>query len=257
MKLTVLNIAFDSLFSFFSAFLIFFIITNYFTDRTGAIVLSLTFSLVFSLFAFKKILSSVKSKAKKNELDFKAKEYIRQFAFMSETETVAFFKKVFFILGKETRKRKNSLVIPCENKAVFFFLGLKEPEKSDIIKVYNAISKEETAEIFCVSYSKELNDFTSRFEGKITLKNEREVYGFLEKSHLFPEICFPLNKKNGIKEFLFRFFDKKRAKTFFLFGIAFAFLSFFVKFKGYYAFFSGMLLLFAILCRLFGKERKV
>lgn len=256
MKLTVFNIAFDTIFSFLSAFMTFFIIFNYFTDKTPAIILSITLSLTFSIFAFKIILSSKTKKLKKQTLDFKAKEHIRQFMFFSDSELISFFKKVYLSLGIETHKRKNALIIPDENKAVFFYFGFEEPTKTDVIKAYNLITEKESAELFCPIFSKELKQFAERFDGRITIKGESDIYALLKKANVFPEIRFPLKKKSGIKEILSRIFCKSRSKSFFLFGTAFMFMSFFVKFKAYYVFFAGALLISGILCKLFGKENK-
>ena len=147
------------------------------------------------------------------------------------------------------------MFITEKNTTAFFFFRFDGVSKTDIVKCFNKIGKNQKAEIYSENFTDEIKAFAARFGGKIILTDGREAFNLLEKHDLLPKSKIDLDEENGTKRFDFsRLLDKKRAKSYLAFGLLFTLLSYFAPIKGYYLIFGVAFLILALILRLFGKS---
>ncbi|MBQ7339771.1 MAG: hypothetical protein IJW43_02820 [Clostridia bacterium] len=184
----------------------------------------------------------------------KARLSLTQLAFMSDLELCSLFYSAFSKLNLKPQRRGNKIFLPEKNCLVFFCFSLDGIRKSQVIKYYNLLQKNQTAVIFGREFSSEIKDFCRYFENKIILVDGEKTFFTLKKADVFPEnkILFFVEKK---KTFDFSLLlHKKRAKNYFIFGLLFLLYSFIVPIKLYYIILGSLLLIFSLLCALFGKQ---
>lgn len=184
----------------------------------------------------------------------KARLSLTQLAFMSDLELCSLFFAVFSKLGLRPQRRGNKLYLPEKDCLVFFCFSLDGIRKSQVIKYYNLLQKNQTAVIFGKEFSNEIKDFCRYFEDKILLVDGEKTFSILKKADVFPEnkILFFVEKKKPLDFSLL--LHKKRAKNYFIFGLLFLLYSFIVPIKLYYIILGSLLLIFSLLCALFGRQ---
>ena len=230
---------------------------NYFLTREQSIVFSLAVCFIFTLI-FARLL--YKKRIKKNNKILDSEHYssiMLQLNYQTKTKNNELFHKALLATNEDAVQKKGGTFLPSKKTLVVTMFGFDEVKKSDLIKAFNLITKDEIVEVYAENFSAPVLDFASRFNGKIILNDGKNAYSLLQKAKVFPPISFSLNKQKTEPTFkMSNVFLKKRAKTFFGFGIAFLFLSYFVPLKLYYVICGAIMLILSVICIFFGKTQK-
>jgi accessory gene regulator protein AgrB len=255
MKNFSLSIITDSLFCCFSFFFLSFIVLNFFIDRAVAIILSVTIALLLTLFTIKFLLKRRKVKLIKRKQQFEQENAMEQLNLSPSSVQKNLFIKVFGKLNEKVEKKKEGLYLPDKKTLIVLKFGYNEVTKADIVKIFNSLDKDQSAHVFAKSFSSETKNFADRFI-RIFLKESDYVYSLLKKADVYPETVFVLPKKNIKAQIVSNLFNRKKAKTFFGFGIFFIISSFLVPIKTYYVLSGVLMFLISLSCVFFGKEPK-
>ena len=247
----------DALFSAFISFIITFIILFYFIQRIYAVTFAVILSIPVLIIAYTKLKDKreVKLSDKKTQklMDFtfsQLKLYTQ--SQINELFFTALTKKSFVAVRK-----KGFILIPDKNALIMIRLSFNDVTNSDIVRAFNSITKEQTAYIFCESLSSSTRDFLSRFGGRVNAVEKKQVFDLLNSTECLPKTRFnfkdPKPFSNGV---LYAFFSRKKAKSYFSFGIIFLFMSFIVPIKLYYVIFGCVFLFVSLICRVYGKSEQ-
>ena len=167
------------------------------------------------------------------------------------------FEHAINSLGIMTIKRKFGIFIEQKNCAVFPIFNFDGITKTDVVKVYNAISKNQKAYILGDDISNDVKLFMQRFSDKIEFVGGEKVYDFLEKNNALPPKTLLLNQGRENKlSFFKKLIKRKHANKFFIFGITLILSSWFVPIKMYYVICGCAFLMLSLICRLYGQEPK-
>ena len=249
-----LSFILDAAFYLVAGFILSFIAVNYYLPRPASYVLATTLAIVFTLIC-------VKISLDKKQKTFSSKEKEKIFVSVmtrlnltAEKAVAELFDKAIKKEGYATEKKNGGVFIAEKNTTAFFKFCFDGIAKTDIVKCFNKISRNQKAEIYSETFSDEVKDFAARFGGKIILVDGRTAFSLLEKHELLPKEKFPLEEKSK-KGFDFSLLlNKKRAKSYLAFGLLFVVLSYFAPIKGYYLIFGAAFLILALILRLFGKS---
>lgn len=254
MKTLTFSLVSDWIFSAVTAFLLSFVVLNYFISRAFSFLYAAVFACLFCLLVIKITLKRREKTVlrKKDEKIFR--DTFDSLEFMEESETLDYFKSVFQKNGVAAEKENGCLVLPEKKERVFLRLSFSPPAKIDAVRAFNSIKKDETAVFFCNEpVPPDVETFFARFGDKIRLKTSKEVFEEIKKSELFPPIKVPLQKEKQSVGKKFRvILSKKKAKTFFRFGLAFLVLSVFAPLKTYYVICGAVALVYSLVLRFFG-----
>ena len=158
-------------------------------------------------------------------------------------------------LNYKPERKKGGVFIKDKSVALFPLFGFNQTGKSQIVKVFNSISRGEVGYILSETFSDDAFSFAERFDGAIVLVKPDQIFSFLKKhDSLPPEKYQVLKKKRKKFAILKNLALKKKAKPFFWFGVLFLLYSFFVPLKLYYVIFGCIFLILSIILRAFGKE---
>lgn len=252
MKISLITI-FDTLFYLLAAFTLSFILVNYFLSRPASYVLAITFAIIFTIFALKISLNKKSQKFSSKEKEKIFNDVMTRLNLMDEKSAADLFDKALKKEGFCTEKKKGGVFIPEKNTTAFFMFRFDGVTKTDIVKCFNKISKNQKAEIYSENFSEEVTEFAARFGGKIILTDGRKAFATLDKHGLLPKEKIELDNENKKRVDFSRLLDKKRAKSYLAFGLLFTLLSYFAPIKVYYLTFGVAFLSLALVLRLFGK----
>lgn len=173
---------------------------------------------------------------------------------MTKAELCDFFEKVLIKKGYSPIKRRNMIYIKDKKALLFFKFGFESVIKSDVLKAFNAKNKNDTSFILSETFSPEVKAFGARFD-KVVLVSAEEIYKYLKDNDSIPEFKYSFNttKFDRIKA-LKSLLDRKKTKTYVLFGVIFLFMSYFVPYKLYYVIVGALFLIFSLVCLLFGNN---
>ena len=179
---------------------------------------------------------------------------ITQLKLYTATEQNDFFQKVISLHGKNTERKKSGLFVKDTPFALFPIFTFDGVKKSDIVRVFNSIKKEQTAYILSDSFTVEVKDFAERFDGRVKTVDGNNVYKLLKEKNIFPQIkhAFPEKKKLSLSS-LKNLLEKKKAKNFLVLGLLFIATSYFMPLKTYYIICGTVFLIFSLILRLYGK----
>ncbi|MBQ8427165.1 MAG: hypothetical protein IJX16_05340 [Clostridia bacterium] len=250
-----LSLITDTLFSMFISFLLFFITVNYFMPRPYSIISSISLSAIFAVFVFRHLVNK-KQKLSGKKLDRKLyDDAVIQLNLMTKAELLTYFENTLSKIGYTVEKKHGGLFIKEHDTYLFFKFGFEIVNKADIVKVFN--SKEKTAKGYLLSesFSDEVKSFALRFDNLYTV-NANELFTFLKENACLPENKYQLNQPtfDGLKA-IKSLLDRKKAKTFALFGTTFLFMSYFVALKYYYIISGTLFLILYLTCLLFGENK--
>ncbi len=252
MKISIPTI-FDCIFSSFIALLLALIIFSSFVPHPYSVVISVTISLLSALIAFKFLYKNQRDKALKKAERAELDDMLTQFNFSSAPENNDFFYKLFSTLGYSTEKKKGGIYFKDKPIVVFIKFGFSPVTKSDVVKYFNLLKKEDVGYIVSDEFSIELLNFISRFDGRLKAVNGGELFRFLKDKNRLPEKRFKFisEKQTGFK-ILKNLLYKNKAKNYLVFGLVFLLMSYFFPYKLYYVIVGVIFLIAALLARLFG-----
>lgn len=256
MKKITPGLVFDTLLSAVTAFILSFVLLNYFIGRPYSLIIAVCVALLFALLAFRLLYAKV---GKKNDKDGRAREckaVLNQLCFDTKARVLSRFERAIKKSGLKSERKKGGLYVPERNLLIIPVFSFDGVNKTDIVKAFNAINSKEKAVIMSSGFSVETEAFAERFDGRIILMGGKKVFELLEKTDELPEIKCGFLSAEPKKASLKALFTKKRARSFFAFGILFLLMSFFSPIKLYYVICGCAMLIFAVLSVLFGKPEK-
>ncbi|MBQ9514246.1 MAG: hypothetical protein IJR66_04645 [Clostridia bacterium] len=252
MKNGILKKSSDTAFVFVACFLLSFFIFNYFTKRPYSYVLALSLSLAVSVLAFKIISSAYISNKNASGNSRLVKNTLNHLCLSKEKDVKDLFYSAFIKKGYVAEIKRRYILLPKEKLQLFFVFSFDGLTKKDVVAVYNMLSQSNRAVIYTNEISEEVKDFVIRFNKKINVFYGKEVFDFLKDCEVLPDIDFVLEEITAPKITAKTFIEKKKAKNYFVFGIIFLLLSFFVPLKLYYIIAGGIMISLSLFARLFG-----
>lgn len=252
MKFSI-SVVLDTIFCWFITFILLCFLFSTFVERNLTLIISVTLSLIFSLAYFKLFLNLDKRNSIKKAEKRQYEQTMFSLSLMTYKTLIDFFYRVLSVKYSSVNKNDRYVTVNQTNSVIFFNFNPDGVKKSDLIKAYNHIEENQTAIIYAPSFSNEITAYAKNFNGKILLNGGKEVFSLLKEVNLFPQtVITPLSLNNKAK--LTTLLDKKRAKTFSIFGLTFALYSFLVPIKIYYLVIGCSFLVFALVLKLFGKK---
>lgn len=254
MKKFILPFISDMLFTALVAFFACFIVVDYFVPRPYSFVYAILFSCLCLLPAVGFSLSNRKNKTLLDSETAKAEETFSALHLLSDDELTDYFLSVYKAAGESAQKADNKIKLTEKKQVIFFVFSFREATKTDVVRAFNKITAIETAVILCEKTAADLSSFSARFDGRVKLKTKAEVYDLIKKAKIYPPQKIPFLKSTTEKPRKFSFVpDKRKAKTFFKFGLIFCFMSFFVPYKIYYVVCGAISLILSLSLKIFGK----
>ena len=247
---TILDAVFTAILGFFLSI----VILGYLLRPPFSIIFSIILSLIFTVLFVKYSLSK-NNKEKLNSADRKAKEIMStQLKLYTLTEQNDFLEKVIKSSGNSVERKKGGLFIKNKDLAVFCFYSYDQIRKTDVVKVFNSISKTQKAFILSDTFPSEVKEFADRFDGRIITVNDQKLYAYLNEKNLLPKAkhLFSERKKYDFSQFK-NLLKKKKAKNFLAFGLIFLLTSYFVPIKTYYVICGTLFLIFSLVLHVYGQ----
>lgn len=249
----------DWIFSAVTFFLISFILIGYFVPKPFSFIFAALSSALIMLPVIKITLKRKEKTLLRKKDEREAKTVFSALELMEENELIEYFEKVFAKSGLAVEKCKHSLLLTEKGDRCFFKTALSPATKTDAVRFFNKLNEKERAVIFCDGAEKIAEDFISRFNGKIRIPSRKDIFCLIKTSEILPPTKFDVLGEQKTRVRLKPVLYKKKAKTFFAFGLAFLAFSFFVPYKLYYVICGGLSLCFSLALRFFGipdKEEK-
>lgn len=132
--------------------------------------------------------------------------------------------------------------------------GFVKVTKTDVVKTFNYLKKEEKAVIVSETFDNDIVEFSKMFNDRITLINGEAFFEQLNDAKLLPLKINPELVKNKNKPRVFSGLkNKKSVKGFLVGGLYFLAMSFFVPIKTYYVLWGGFLIIVSVVLKLFVK----
>ncbi len=251
MKKIPLTRILDFCFYGFCLFILSLVFTSYFLRYPYSLILSFCLAVLCSLIIFPIINGKYKRKicSKKEQ---KAIESLSEYLSLSKKTTIfSLFYNALKAKGYTVERKKGGFYICEKNTYLFLCFDFEPLKKSEIVKIFNLLNKNEKALIFTNVLTTETKSFALRFDNRIIAIGIEGVYDFLKETSSLPS--FPeVQKKNKLKRLFTGLFTKKRATKFFLLGLTFLFLSLFSYVKIYYIIFGTVLMVLSIVSKSFG-----
>lgn len=247
----------DSAFSAFIAFVLTFFIINFYVERPFSILFALCLAVPIFIIAYERIKKSKLLKSQDNEKKRAIENMVYSLCLLERNKLLDIFERAISSLEVKTLKRKYGIFIEEKNLAIFPIFSFDGITKTDVVKVYNALSSKQKAYILGENISSDVKNFMDRFNGRIEFVNGEKVYDFLKKVNCLPREKLSL-KSNGANKLAFfkRLIRKKHSNKFLIFGITLILSSWFVPIKMYYVLCGCAFLMLSLICRLYGQEKE-
>ncbi len=252
---TLFSIVSDVIFLFVGFFVAFFIILNYFIGRVNAIILSLWLAFFFALLTGRKFLKNRRKTLLTASQLKECQDTMNALNFMTSNQVTSIFYKAFELSALAPVKIKGG-ILTKDNKLYFLKFSFDGITKTDVVRFYNRLLREQTAVICSESFSTEISDFARRFGKRIILLDGSECYALLKKNGCLPKAVEVFDAKPVKIKPHANFVARKNAKKLLLFGVVFCAMSFFVPFKVYYIVCGCLMLFLSITVKLFGKDEQ-
>ena len=247
MKKLYFKTIFNTLLTFVISTFFSFAILNYFVYRTNALTLAITLSLLISIISFRLMLTKGKKQISESRHSEHVLSVMTELCFYSVEKVKNLFFKAYANLGLSPEKKTQGIFLPASSQMVFCSFDFDGLTKSDIVKAYNRLTKNQTALILSYSYSNEVKNFSSRFNGQIELLDQNQIYDILEKGNCVPSVTTTVNTMYSVKKVrISDFLDKKKAKKFLALGLLVLAFSFFVPLKAYYLISGSLLVILSV-----------
>lgn len=242
----------DLIFIAVAVFILSVVLFNYFIPYPFSITYSICVCLTILLIFYKKSKRKYSAVKLKRSEEKECLELMNDLTFYTKAQQNTLLEKALAKHELNFEKRQGNIYLKECKALIFCQFGVTPVGKKEIIKAFNLIKKDETAYIIGESFSKDVEDFALRFNGKIILANGNSFYKYLKEKDCLPKPKYSHlqtpKKKGSFKNLLL----KQNSKKFFLFGGMFLIISYFSPFKLYYLLFGCAFLVHSILLRLFG-----
>ena len=253
MKSLVIAIV-DRLFSAFIAFIVAFILLNFYLDRPLAIILSVIISLPVFFIALKRINEQRSLFSIKKQTQKKIDKTTCLLCFLEKSKLFSVFEDALTKKGYSVTNKKYGLLLESENALVIPIFNFDNITKTDVVKAYNYLKKDQTAYVFGNTITADLSAFIQRFNNRVVFIGGEKTYALLEQTACLPQNDLPLSINTlTIKKVISTLLSKVNSKKFLLFGMLFIAMSYFAPLKLYYVIIGALFLAFALVVRLFGR----
>ncbi len=247
----------DSAFSAFIAFVLAFLIINFYVERPFSIIFSVCLAVPIFIIAFDRIKKARLLKSAQTKRTRAIENMVYSLCLLERTKLLDLFEKAINNLDVKTIKKKHGIFIEQKNLAIFPIFNFDGITKTDVVKVYNAISLKQKAFILGEKLAGDVKSFMDRFNDRIEFVDREKVYNFLEKNHALPRDNLLIDSRSETKsDFIKRLIKRKHANKLLVFGMIFILSSWFVPIKIYYVVCGCIFLMLSLICRLYGKETK-
>lgn len=254
MRNVTLTVIVDGIFTAFTTFLLSLVILNYGIKNPYNIILAGCCSALITLFSVKFMYSFRKKKYMDKQEAKRFKMIMTELSYLSVSERINLFEKALVSKGYTCAKTKNAVLTTQTNALHFFLFHDKPINKTDVVRAYNRIGKQQKVVIWCKNYTSEVKNFADRFNGKIILNGGKQAFNLLSSTNNLPPISMPQEYENKRSNVLKNIFDRKKAKKLGGLGTVFLILSYFLPFKLYYVIFGCLFLAVSVIALLFGNH---
>lgn len=244
----------DSLISGFCAFLLSAFFLNYFSLKfIFKICISSIVGLAVCFFVFtaknKKYAKNIKLKSDKKQL----KNILSALEVMPDNELIALFSAIF-TKAEIPHETKNDRIV-TKSTSYFFDFNLLTDRKTACEKIRK--SKTRKTALFLAKATDDLINFEIERKDTFRIIDANDLFKLIKKYQVtFPAVCSERTFSEKAKRFKILFFNKKRAVTLCFSSALLLFFSMFSFYPFYYRLFGFILLLLAILCLIFGKNKQ-
>ena len=253
--LNYLALFLDCVFLFLASFIGSLCIFYYFTPYPYCLVYAFCVGCILAISATKFLTNKQAKKhvkAKEKKLYF---DTLIRLNLMRADKIKNLFIKTFSSLDEQIIKRKDGFYLPQSKKLYVIKFGFDKVSKADIVRAFNQLRKDETAVFLAETFSQEITAFANRFNKRVSLLDGIEIFNTLKNKGILPTQDYtPYYTEKKKITFSGGILKRKNAKKFLLFGVAFCFMSFIVPYKTYYIICGALMMLFAIMLKLFGKQ---
>ncbi len=247
----------DSAFSAFISFVLAFFIINFYVERPFSIIFAISLAVPIYIIAFERIKKSNLSKSTANKRKKAIENMTYSLCLLEKAKLLELFEKAINSLDVKTLKKKHSIFIEDKNCAIFPIFSFDGITKTDVVKVFNAISAKQKAYILGEKITDDVKNFMDRFNMKVEFIDGEKTYDFLEKTGCLPRENFYFSPNNSNKfTFFKRLIRKKHSNKFLIFGLSLILTSWFVPIKMYYVICGCIFLMLSLICRLYGQEKE-
>lgn len=254
MKSVYFSVILDSVFCAFLYLLLSQVFFSYFFDNPVSLTLSITLTLVLTLFTVKTLFSNRQKKGLLSINDKMKNQIVFNLHFMPKSKLTALFIKAYSNSNIVCEKRKDGLYLPDKKTLVILKFGYLEVTKADVVKAFNLIKKDQTVEIYSDEFSVGVKEFANRFVN-VYLKDGVDTVKLLKDGECLEQIQdLSVHSEPSRPDFVKNVFNKKRAKTFFGFGIFFLLSSLIAPLKTYYVVSGCLMLILSLVCIFFGNK---
>ena len=244
----------DALFVGFSSFMLGLVLARYFSNGKVSLSIGFLVAILFSMLFVKRRLSKTK---KKRLFDIDKKnmdETLLTINFMQKKEQCLLFEDLLKKSNEKYEKKRDGFYLAEKHFFIYLSLGIEGATKKDVVSAYNKTPKDFTGVIVCTTIDKSVLEFADRFFGKIKILSGQTFYRLLKDASALPENMVSFFSPPKKEPFFQNFFSKKKARNFFLLGIGFLVMSFFVSIKLYYIVFGSALTIYSIACKFFAPD---
>lgn len=244
----------DAIFTSIASFIILLILFSYFVPHPFNVILSGVIALLLSLFAYKYQIKKGKKRGDDIILNKKYLDTMAQFCLTPTTELLDLVENLAKKENLVVERKKGGIFLKEKNIFVFIKFTFDGINKTDVVKYFNRVTQKEKVVILSNEFSDSVREFAERFNGKIILIDGRLLYKRLAYHQMLPENRYTiLNKQVAKPKILANLNNKKRAKSFFTFGLIFLGMSYFAPIKLFYLIVGGLMIITSLVLRLYGK----
>ena len=192
----------------------------------------------------------IKSKEKKLYFDT-----IIRLNLMKPDKLKNLFIKLYSTKNEQVIRKKHGFYLPQSKKLYVTKFAFEKVTKADVVRAFNYLQKEEVAVFLAESFEPDIVAFGNRFNKRIIFLDAPDIFNDLKDKGLLPTQDFTTyyTEKKKIT-FGAEIFKKKNAKKFLLFGVTFCLMSFIAPYKTYYIVSGCVMIFFAVILKLFGKQ---
>ncbi len=245
----------DIIFLSFVTFTLSLVAFNFFIPHPYSIIYSACVALLFAIFFYAR---SDKRRTEERESNVEKKELsalMSELNFSTKAEQNEIIENALKKAKVEFDKKRGIILLKDKNALLLCRFSFNKITKADVVRAYNLIGRTQKAYILAENFDPDVASFADRFEKRVILVNGDKVFSFLKDNDALPKEYkyidfFEKKSKASLRTLL----DKKKAKTFFVFGLLFLLFSYISPLKLYYIICGCLFLIYSLILRLFGKE---
>ncbi len=245
----------DVLFVLLISFILFLVLFTFFTPYPYSLIFSACIAIIISLFYFARYDKRNKKAKLSKENKKRQTLLISELNFSTTQEQNFIMENALFKAGLTVEKKRGALLLKDKDALILMRFSFNKITKAEIVKAFNLISKRQTVYILAESFDEDIISFAKRFDGRVVLIDGEKVFCYLKEHNAMPlnykYQCFLEKRKKGSFKNLL---DKRKAKTFFIFGMLFLISSYISPLKTYYIVCGCLFLIYSLTLRVLGKD---